>query len=44
MGEENRGFIAIMENFNFERLSLVAGALGMMKTCLEEPSPMPGNK
>jgi acyl-CoA dehydrogenase len=36
MGEEHRGFIAIMENFNFERLSLAAGALGMMKTCLEE--------
>jgi acyl-CoA dehydrogenase len=25
-----------MENFNYERLSLVAGAVGMMKTCLEE--------
>lgn len=36
MGQENHGFIAIMENFNFERLGLVAGALGMMKTCLEE--------
>jgi acyl-CoA dehydrogenase len=36
MGDENHGFIAIMENFNFERLSLVAGALGMMKTCLDE--------
>ncbi len=36
MGAENRGFVAIMENFNFERLSLVAGAVGMMKTCLEE--------
>jgi acyl-CoA dehydrogenase len=36
MGEENTGFIAIMENFNFERLALAAGALGMMKTCLEE--------
>jgi acyl-CoA dehydrogenase len=36
MGEEDRGFIAIMENFNFERLSLAAGALGMMKTCLEQ--------
>jgi acyl-CoA dehydrogenase len=36
MGEENRGFIAIMENFNFERLSLAAGALGMMKACLEQ--------
>ena len=36
MGDENTGFIAIMENFNFERLSLAAGALGMMKSCLEE--------
>ena len=36
MGEEDRGFIAIMKNFNYERLSLIAGALGMMKTCLEE--------
>ncbi len=36
MGVENHGFIAIMENFNFERLGLIAGALGMMKTCLEE--------
>jgi acyl-CoA dehydrogenase len=36
MGEENRGFLAIMENFNFERLSLAAGALGMMKNCLQE--------
>ena len=36
MGQENHGFIAIMENFNFERLGLIAGALGMMKTCLEE--------
>jgi len=36
MGEEDRGFISIMENFNFERLSLAAGALGLMKTCLEE--------
>ena len=35
MGEENHGFLAIMENFNLERLSLIAGALGMMKTCLE---------
>lgn len=36
MGQENHGFIAIMENFNFERLSLIAGSLGMMKTCLEK--------
>ncbi len=33
MGPENQGFIAIMNNFNYERLSLVAGVLGMMKLC-----------
>ena len=26
MGDENRGFLAIMENFNMERLALIAGA------------------
>ncbi|MEQ9695109.1 acyl-CoA dehydrogenase family protein [Shimia sp. SDUM112013] len=36
LGEENRGFLAIMNNFNFERLALVAQCLGMMKTCLAE--------
>ena len=36
MGEENRGFLAIMNNFNYERLGMVAGMLGMMKTCLED--------
>ena len=36
MGEEDRGFIAIMENFNLERVGLIAGSLGMMKLCLEE--------
>lgn len=36
MGQENYGFIQIMQNFNYERLSLVAGALGMMKVCLED--------
>nr|AID57608.1 acyl-CoA dehydrogenase [uncultured bacterium] len=36
MGQENYGFIQIMENFNYERMSLVAGALGMMKVCLED--------
>lgn len=36
MGEEDAGFIAIMENFNLERISLIAGSLGMMKVCLEE--------
>lgn len=36
MGEENRGFIAIMKNFNLERVGLIAQSLGMMKLCLEE--------
>ncbi|MFT4795207.1 MAG: acyl-CoA dehydrogenase [Paracoccaceae bacterium] len=36
MGEENRGFLAIMENFNLERVALIATALGMMKVCLED--------
>ena len=35
MGEENRGFLAIMENFNYERIALIAGSLGMMKACLD---------
>ena len=36
MGPENHGFLAIMENFNLERIGLIAGVLGMMKTCLED--------
>jgi acyl-CoA dehydrogenase len=28
MGEENLGFIAIMENSNLELVALIAGALG----------------
>lgn len=36
MGQENYGFIQIMQNFNYERLSLVAGSLGMMKVCFED--------
>jgi acyl-CoA dehydrogenase len=36
MGEENKGFISIMENFNYERLSMASGVLGMMKVCLNE--------
>ena len=36
MGEESLGFIAIMENFNLERVALIAGALGMMRVCLAE--------
>ncbi|MEO1252536.1 MAG: acyl-CoA dehydrogenase family protein [Pseudomonadota bacterium] len=34
MGDENLGFIQIMQNFNHERLAMVAGMLGMMKVCL----------
>ena len=36
MGEENLGFISIMENFNLERVALIAGALGIMRVCLAE--------
>ena len=36
IGEENRGFRAIMHNFNSERLSMAAGAVGFAQTCLDE--------
>lgn len=36
LGEENLGFLAIMENFNLERVALIAQALGMMKLCFDE--------
>ncbi len=36
MGAENAGFIAIMENFNLERIGLIAGSLGAMKVCLDQ--------
>jgi acyl-CoA dehydrogenase len=36
MGQENRGFLAIMQNFNLERVALIAASLGMMKTCLAD--------
>ncbi|MEM7191216.1 MAG: acyl-CoA dehydrogenase family protein, partial [Pseudomonadota bacterium] len=35
MGEENRGFLAIMNNFNYERIGMVAGMLGAMKVCYD---------
>ncbi len=35
LGDENLGFIQIMHNFNYERLGMVAGMLGMMKVCLD---------
>lgn len=36
MGYENAGFLAIVENFNKERLSMIAGMLGMMKALFED--------
>ena len=36
MGQENLGFMQIMQNFNYERLTLVAQSLGMMEACLED--------
>ncbi|MEM7270563.1 MAG: acyl-CoA dehydrogenase family protein [Pseudomonadota bacterium] len=36
MGEEDRGFLAIMNNFNYERVSMIASCVGMMKCCLED--------
>jgi acyl-CoA dehydrogenase len=35
-GGEYRGFLAIMEYFNQERVALIATALGMMKACLDD--------
>ncbi len=36
MGQENNGFIAIMENFNYERYMMGAQMLGMSMRCYEE--------
>jgi acyl-CoA dehydrogenase len=36
LGDEGRGFIQIMHNFNYERLGMVAQCLGMMRVLLEE--------
>ena len=36
IGEENQGFKAIMQNFNYERLGMSAGALDYAQTCLDE--------
>lgn len=36
LGPENLGFYAIMDNFNAERLGIIAQALGMMRVCFEE--------
>lgn len=36
IGEENAGFRAIMRNFNSERLSMAAGAVGFAQACLDD--------
>lgn len=36
LGKEGEGFLSIMHNFNPERISLSATALGMAKLCLQE--------
>lgn len=36
VGGENEGFRAIMRNFNSERLSMAAGAVGFAQACLED--------
>ena len=36
IGGENQGFRAIMHNFNSERLSMAASAVGYAQTCLDE--------
>lgn len=36
IGEENQGFRAIMQNFNSERLSMAAGAVGFAQACMED--------
>ncbi len=33
LGAENCGFLAIMNNFNYERIGMVAGMLGAMQCC-----------
>lgn len=36
LGPEGAGFLAIMNNFNYERVAIIAQALGMMKLALKE--------
>lgn len=36
VGAQNEGFRAIMRNFNSERLSMAAGAVGFAQACLED--------
>ncbi len=36
LGEENRGFLVIMTNFNMERMALAAGMEAQARVCLED--------
>lgn len=36
LGQENMGFLSIMNNFNYERLAMVAQMIGMAQRCLDE--------
>ena len=36
MGEQDKGFLAIMNNFNYERLFMCAQMLGMSRRCLDD--------
>jgi acyl-CoA dehydrogenase len=36
LGEENKGFTAVMNNFNMERVGMAAGANSLARVCLEE--------
>lgn len=36
LGEEDKGFLSIMNNFNYERAAMIAGCVGGMKVCLED--------
>jgi acyl-CoA dehydrogenase len=36
IGEQDKGFLAIMNNFNLERVGLISAALGSSKLCLQE--------
>ena len=44
IGEENAGFAAIMRNFNAERLSMAAGAVGFAEACLEDALAWAGQR
>jgi acyl-CoA dehydrogenase len=44
IGEENAGFRAIMRNFNSERLSMAAGAVGFAQACLDDALEWAGQR